>query len=65
VSSYDTTSMAMTYTLTSSTDNVITGRIYSLRTRAKNDKGFSDYSNILKAAAISPPSQPIAPSVDW
>jgi hypothetical protein len=57
--------MIVTYTLTSSSDNLITGKIYNFRTRAKNNKGFSDYSNVLKAAAISPPSKPLTPSVDW
>jgi hypothetical protein len=55
VSSYLQTSFLMTHTLTYATDGIITGRIYTFRFKAVNEKGESEYSEYLSIAANQPP----------
>lgn len=57
--------MAMQHTLTFAVDGIITGKIYSLRTRSMNVMGYSDYSEVLYIAASSPPAQPATPQVQY
>ena len=65
VPSYDTTAVMFTYTLTFAVDGIISGKVYSFKSRAKNSKGYSDYSEIVSIAASSPPAKASTPTVDY
>jgi hypothetical protein len=50
--------------VTIATDGLELGKIYRLRTLAKNAKGSSASSNALSAALVAPPDKPAAPVAD-
>jgi hypothetical protein len=45
----------MLHEITYALDGVVTGKVYSIRIKAQNSAGFSDYSEYLIAACIAPP----------
>ena len=47
------------------TDGITTGTIYAFKFRAHNSKGFSDYSTMVTIAAVDPPDQPSAPTINY
>jgi hypothetical protein len=55
----------MSHTLTFALDNIKTGKIYTLRTKSYNCKNFSQYSDLLSVAAVSPPMKANIPQVDY
>ena len=55
VMSYVPSSQNLQHTLTFAIDGIITGRVYSFKLRAKNSKGYSEFSNIVAIAAVDPP----------
>lgn len=59
VTTYD--GVSLQHTLTFALDSITTGEIYSFKFRAKNSKGYSEFSNILAVAAVDPPDKPTAP----
>jgi len=65
VSSYDTSSFIFKYTMTFAVDGIVSGKLYSFKSRAKNSKGYSDYSEIVSIAASSPPAKASTPTVDY
>jgi hypothetical protein len=65
VSSYSQESLAMQHTVTYASDNIITGKVYTLRFKAMNSKGYSEYSENLSVAVTSPPSKAATPVVDY
>ena len=65
VMSYVPSSQNLQHTLTFAIDGIITGRVYSFKLRAKNSKGYSEFSNIVAIAAVDPPDKPNAPSVNY
>jgi hypothetical protein len=64
VSSFSSTSFALSHSVSIAVDSLTQGRIYKFVTRASNAKGDSAYSNVLQAAVSSPPATPSAPYVD-
>jgi hypothetical protein len=64
VSTYTTTSFALSHSLTVSLDGIVAGRVYSFSTRAVNAKGSSGFSNALQAGVTGLPTTPTAPAVD-
>ena len=65
VKSYIPTSQSLQHTLTFAVDGIVTGLVYSFKFRAKNSKGYSEFSNIVAIAAVDPPDKPSAPAVDY
>lgn len=65
MASYDTFTQSLSHTVTFATDGIVTGQIYSFKFRAKNSKGYSEFSNLASIAAIEPPNQPGAPWVNY
>jgi len=65
VPTYDTTGFFLTHTMTFALDGITTGKIYKFRFRAKNSKGYSEFSGAVSIAAVGPPSKPATPSVDY
>jgi hypothetical protein len=61
VTSY--TSNSLTHTLTTTTDSLVTGTIYSFRFRAVNAIGNSEYSDTVRYAVVDPPAAPALPTV--
>jgi hypothetical protein len=55
----------MAHTVTYALDSVYTGKVYSFRVKALNSKGYSDYSEILRAAATDAPPRAPTPTVDY
>ena len=64
VTSYTSTSFALTHTLSTTGDGLTTGKIYNFRTRAVNAKGVSQYSDLAVAPLASVPPQPASPQID-
>ena len=64
VTTYDAASFSLSHELTTTLDGIVTGKVYSFRTRAINPKGASEFSELLLAAVASPPARPNAPIVD-
>ena len=63
VTQYD--GVSLQHTVTFALNGITTGKIYSFKFRAKNSKGYSDFSNILDVAAVDPPDQPDQPTVNY
>ena len=45
----------MTHTLTYAVDGIITGKVYTFRFKAVNEKGSSAFSEYISIAASKPP----------
>lgn len=56
VATYDVESFSLQHQLTTTLDGILTGKVYSFRTRALNPSGASEYSDLLRAAVASPPA---------
>jgi len=65
VASYVQTSFIMQHTVTYATDLIVTGRIYTFRFKAVNNKGNSSYSELLTVACNAPPSKAPTPVVNY
>ena len=52
----DYSSNAMTYTLTTATNGIVSGTVYTFKYIAENAIGFSSFSSEARFAAASPPS---------
>lgn len=65
VDSYVPTSQSLQHTLTFAADGITTGEIYTFKFRAKNSKGYGDFSNLISIAAIDPPAKPSPPQVNY
>ena len=63
VTQYD--GVSLQHTVTFALNGITTGKIYSFKFRAKNSKGYSDFSNILDVAAVDPPDQLYQPTVNY
>ena len=55
----------MQQTVTFAVDGITTGQIYTFKFRAKNSKGYSEFSGLVSIGAIDAPDQPQAPQVDY
>ena len=64
VSSYVTTSLLFTHTLTVAGDGLSEGEIYTFNVRSKNAKDYSEWSDGLIVAITNAPLQASAPTVD-
>ncbi len=51
----------MTYTVTSTNDNIVAGSKYYFKLRALNSKGYSEFSTEILVGASSLPDAPSAP----
>ena len=56
VMSYVVTSASVQHTVTNTDDNIVTGELYSFKFRAKNSKGYSEFSNLVTIAAVDVPT---------
>lgn len=65
VSTYDAAGASPTHTLSVAADAIETGKVYSLRTRATNAKGASEYSKRVQIAVTAPPAAPAAPVANY
>jgi hypothetical protein len=55
----------MQHAVTFAADEIVTGLIYTLRFKALNSKGYSEYSELLSVAAIDPPAKASTPVHDF
>ena len=65
VRTYSVTSFLLTHTLDALTDPISSGDIYGFKWRCYNLMGYSQYSEILYAAAADPPAAPLAPTINY
>lgn len=55
----------MTHTLTYAVDGIITGKVYTFRFKAVNEKGSSAFSEYISIAASKPPQKSSTPQVNY
>ena len=64
VTNYVTNSLTMTHTVSTTDNGLIAGTVYYFKWRAMNAFGYSDYSDIMSAAAVDPPATASTPTYD-
>jgi hypothetical protein len=56
VTTYVTSSFSLQHQLTTTLDGIASGKVYTLRVRAQNARGHSEYSDLLEVGVVSPPA---------